>query len=230
MWFPGPLGSLINPFYFARKGLAEGVGHFAHHITGTVLDVGCGVKPYRDLYPADAYIGMEIFPAATGAKDHAEILYDGRRFPIGDSTIDAVVLNQVLEHAFHPDELLSEIHRVLTADGTLLVTVPFLWDEHEQPHDYARYTSFGLKYLIEHHGFQVIEQHKSMSGAHAVTQLLNGYLYKLISRAPKVLRLPATLLLIAPFNLLGALAAPLLPRNTDLYLDNIVVARKERRK
>ena len=229
MWFPGPLGLLINPFYFARKGLAQGIGRIAHHVTGIALDVGCGIKPYRDLYPTKAYIGMEVFPAATGSKDHADLLYDGRRFPIADASIDSVVLNQVLEHVFHPEELLTEIHRVLTDDGILLVTVPFLWDEHEQPHDYARYTSFGLKYLVERHGFQVIEQHKSTSGAHAVTQLLTGYLFKLIAGTPRVLRPPAMLILIAPFNLLGALAAPLLPRNTDLYLDNIVVARKEQR-
>ena len=60
-----------------------------------------------------------------------------------------MLCNQVLEHVFNPDEFLLKINRVLKNDGKLLLTVPFVWDEHEQPFDYARYSSFGLKALIE---------------------------------------------------------------------------------
>ena len=75
-------------------------------------------------------------------------------------SFDNVVCNQVLEHVFRPEVFLLEIHRVIKPGGNMLMSVPFIWDEHEQPWDYARYSSFGLKYLLENTGFEVIEQRK----------------------------------------------------------------------
>ena len=56
--------------------------------------------------------------------------------------------NQVLEHVFNPDDFVREIARVLKPGGALLLTVPFVWNEHEQPYDYARYSSFGLRAFL----------------------------------------------------------------------------------
>ena len=53
------------------------------------------------------------------------------------------------------------------------MTVPFVWDEHEQPYDYARYSSFGLKHILNENGFEVIEQRKSNNGIEVIFQLLN---------------------------------------------------------
>jgi len=39
----------------------------------------------------------------------------------------------------------------------MILQVPFQWWLHEQPFDYYRYTSYGLKYLFEKAGFKVIE-------------------------------------------------------------------------
>lgn len=226
MWFPGLPGLLINPFYFARKGLAGAMTSCAHHITGTTLDIGCGSKPYRRLYPADEYIGMEILNDRPNPRSAADLLYDGKRIPIASNSINSVVLNEVLEHVFTPTELLSEVNRILDKDGKLLISVPFVWDEHEQPYDYARYSSFGIKYLIESHGFNVLEQHKTAADISVVFQLLNGYVYKIACRHSKGLALLATLLIIAPINLIGAIAARLLPANPDLFLDNVIIATK----
>ena len=65
-------------------------------------------------------------------RGEADYFYDGQSFPFKGGSFDVVLTNQVLEHVFNPDVFLSEIHRVLTPDGVLLLTVPFLWDEHEQ--------------------------------------------------------------------------------------------------
>jgi len=85
--------------------------------------------------------------------------------------------NQVLEHVFNPDAFLSEIYRVLKRDGKLLLTVPFVWDEHEQPSDYARYSSFGLKALLEKNGFRIIQHERIGADASILFQLINAYLY-----------------------------------------------------
>jgi SAM-dependent methyltransferase len=160
--------------------------------------------------------------------EHVDVFYDGRTFPFPDASFDGVVCNQVFEHVFNPHTFLSEIHRVLKADGMFLLTVPFVWDEHEQPYDYARYTSFGLEHLLQVHGFQMVAQRKTLGDARVLCQLANLFLYKSSRRLrrTRVGAFLATLVLNAPLNLLGSICWRLFPKNQDFYLDVAVLARK----
>ena len=132
----------------------------------------------------------------------ADYFYDGNKFPFRNAEFDSIVTNQVLEHVFNPDEFLSEINRVLKIDGKLLLTVPFVWDEHEQPYDYARYSSFGLKSFWKRHGFQIIKHHKSVNDFGVIIQLINAYIYKITIKFP-LLRQLTTITLCAVINILG---------------------------
>ena len=225
-FFPTWLGMLINPFYFARKGLARHVRDLGRRIIGRTLDVGCGSKPYESLYASAEYIGLEYDTPANRASKKADHFYDGETFPFDDASFDSLVANEVFEHVFNPDRFLDEAHRVLRPGGMLLMTMPFVWDEHEQPHDFARYSSFGIRHLLEKHGFEVLEQRKSMDDVRVIFQLINAYIYKKTATGNGWINLATTVLLMAPFNLLGELAGRILPCNADLYLDNIVLARK----
>jgi SAM-dependent methyltransferase len=224
---PGAAGWVANPFYFARGGLRDGLKEFFPRLHGEVLDVGCGRKPYRAFIPASRYVGLEIdSPETRAAHRLADAYYDGRVFPFADRSFDGVLCSQVFEHVFNPPEFLAEIHRVLRPGGCLVLTVPFVWDEHEQPNDFARYSSFGLRAVLERAGFEVEAMRKSLPDSRVLFQLANAYLYKVTrSRHPAVNRL-AMIALLAPVNLLGAILGPLLPANADLYLDNLVLARK----
>jgi len=221
---PGLLGIFINPFYFARKGLHQHIATFAPHLKGRMLDVGCGSKPYRSLFPASEYIGMEI----SGGNPNADCYYDGKHFPFQEGEFDSVLTSEVLEHVFNPEVFLSEVNRVLKGGGVVLLTVPFVWDEHEQPYDYARYSSFGLRHLLEQSGFEIIEHRKSMNDIRVIFQMMNAYTYKKTIRGNFYLNTIVTLILMAPFNILGEILGWVLPENNDLYLDNIVLARKDR--
>lgn len=218
---PGLLGLLVNPFYFARKGLHQHIVALAPSVHGRLLDVGCGSKPYQKYFEASEYIGLDM----QGRNKHADRSYDGKTFPFSDGEFDAVLTSEVLEHVFNPDEFLSEINRVLRDGGVLLLTVPFVWDEHEQPFDYARYSSFGLRHLLESHGFEIIEHRKTMDDIRVIFQLVNAYIYKKTVTGSWRMNLLLTVILMAPFNVLGELFAKILPNNSDLYLDNIILAR-----
>jgi SAM-dependent methyltransferase len=223
---PGPLGWLVNPFYFARRGLRRELGALAGALTGDVLDVGCGRKPYRELVPAARYVGLDVDSPVTRALGTADLFYDGGKFPPADATFDGILCSEVLEHVFTPEVFLGEIHRVLRPGGHLLLTVPFVWDEHEQPHDFARYSSFGLRALLERTGFEIIEHRKSVADSRVLFQLVNDYLYKITLTRSRALNFFAQLVLMAPVSLAGILAGRVLPNNPDFYLDNIVLARK----
>jgi SAM-dependent methyltransferase len=223
---PGWLGLVANPFYFAQRGLRRELQPLLAQLTGEVLDVGCGRKPYRDLVPAACYVGLDVNTPATRALGAADVFYDGRVFPFRDASFDSALCSKVLEHVFEPEKFLSEIHRVLRPTGHLVLAVPFVRDEHEQPQDFARYSSYGLRALLERNGFEVVAQRKSVADARAVAQLASAWLFKVTRARHRGLNLLAQLALIAPVNCLGALLGALLPGHPDFYLDNVVLGRR----
>lgn len=223
---PGLLGLFINPFFIARRGLYRHIRDLGRSITGKTLDIGCGLKPYRDLCASEAYVGLELDTPESRARGIADVFYDGSRFPFSDNEFDSLLCNQVLEHVFLPEEFLREAHRVLKPGGRCLLTVPFLWDEHEQPRDFARYSSFGIADLVRRCGFEIEEQHKSVDDLRAVVQLFIAYVHKKTVTRYTLVNILITAVLMAPCTIAGGFLGWILPRNEDLYLDNILLFRK----
>ena len=228
-YLPGVLGVYVNPYYFTRRGLYRSIRALAPELEGRVLDVGCGQKPYRSLFThTREMVGLEIGrPEKHGGGSKADCFYDGRRMPFRDEEFDSVMATEVFEHVFHPNQFLSELRRVLKPKGHLLLTFPFVWDEHGQPHDFARYTSFGSRAILHEHGFEVQRLIKTVNDVRVVFQLWNCYVYKKVGGNNIFWNVLITLLLMTPFNFLGLLFGMLLPKNDDLYLNNVILARKE---
>ena len=223
---PKIIGLFINPFYFARKGLYRNISLLIPNLKGKLLDVGCGTMPYKDICQVDKYIGLEVDDEGDRNHSFADVFYDGNNIPFKDKYFDSILSNQVFEHIFNPNEFLKEINRVTKLNGLFLITVPFVWDEHEQPYDYARYSSFGLKHILNENGFEIVEHRKSNNGLEVIFQLINDYIFKVMLTKNVYLNLLSTLLLMAPVNIIGLVVSKILPRNNDLYLDNVVLAKK----
>jgi SAM-dependent methyltransferase len=218
-------GVFVNPFFIARRGLARAVAELAPAMKGRLLDVGCGSKPYARLFCVDEYVGLDVDSRRTRELGVADAFYDGGRFPFEAASFDSVLCNQVLEHVFEPDRFVAEIARVLRPQGMVLMTVPFVWDEHEQPVDFARYSSFGLKALLERHGLTVVDQRKMAADVSVLFQLANAYLYKVLPDSAILHRIVCAAVM-APVSAAGIVLGNLLPANADLYLDQAVLARK----
>jgi len=225
-FFPGFLGLLINPFYFARLQLGKAMISMSPEMSGSLLDVGCGAMPYRKIFNVKSYVGLDIDTTIARKRAIADDFYDGKIFPYANQAFDCVLCNQVLEHVFNPDEFLGEIKRVLKPKGKLLLTVPFVWDEHEQPYDYARYSSFGLHALLENNGFTITRHKKLGADATILFQLINVYLYKIIRPWPKFASYTFIMTVIAFNNLIGVIAGKILPDNPDFFLDHVILAEK----
>ncbi len=223
---PGLLGAFVNPFFLARRSLRRAVTTMAADLGGSLLDVGCGSQPYRPLFDVRSYCGLELDTPEARARRIADAYYDGETFPFEAHAFDSVLCNQVLEHVFNPDRFLAEIRRVTAPGGRLLLTVPFVWDEHEQPHDFARYSSFGLRDLLERNGFRVLVHRKLMADCSLLFQLAIAYLFKVLCTRRRGVALALTALLFAPLSLAGLALGRLLPRNPDLFLDQIVLAER----
>lgn len=227
---PGFLGLFINPFYIARKGLYTNIKILANEIQGLTLDVGCGNKPYEHLFDVSKYIGLDLITSIHNVHAFADIFFNGKHLPIKDDIIDTVICNQVLEHVFEPDMFLAEINRVLKNNGIILISLPFVWDEHEQPYDYARYSSFGIKYLLQKHGFSINLHIRTVNDFSLFAQLLNLYIYKLVYKKKGFVKKCVTLFVMAPITIFGVLLGKILPKNNDLFLDSIILAKKNNSK
>ncbi len=222
---PRLIGLITNPFYIARKGLLKSIREMGKNITGRTLDVGCGTKPYEKYFNSSEYVGLEVENTIHCDDTKADYFYNGKKFPFNNNEFDSLVTNQVFEHVFNPDDFLYEVNRVLKKDGTLLMTVPFVWDEHEQPFDFARYSSFGIKSVLEKKGFEIIEQKKIVPDFSVIVQLINAYLYKVTSKV-RIIRNIVIVLIMFPLNVIGIFSSKIFPSNKDLYLDNIILAKK----
>lgn len=223
---PDLLGVFFNPFFLARRRLWQEMAAAGKDMEGPLLDVGCGTKPYRELFDVARYVGLDIDSESARQRGIADAYYGGGRFPFDDASFPSVLCNQVLEHVFNPDVFLKEIHRVLEKGGTLLLTIPFIWDEHEQPYDYARYSTFGLKALLERNGFRVLRQRKLLADASVLFQLTNAYLFKITRSRFGLINKIATVLLMAPISMMGMMAGLMLPKNEDMFLDQLIVAKR----
>ena len=224
---PDLAGLFVNPFYFIRKELHRNIKSLAPHLKGDLLDFGCGRKPYEQLFHVNKYIGIDMEQTGHEHKlSKVDVYYDGQHIPFKENTFDSVFCSEVFEHVFNLDEVLKEIHRVLIPDGKILVTVPFCWHEHEVPYDFGRYTSYGIKHIMEKNGFKVLEYRKSGNFVRVNFQLWANYFFYLIKIRHKTVRYLLSMALTIPVNVVGALLIPLFPINTTLYFNNVVLAKK----
>jgi SAM-dependent methyltransferase len=120
-----------------------------------VLDAGAGRSPYRRLFKHATYEAADF---AQLDRRYAPLDYvcDLTDIPVEDGRFDRILFNQVLEHLPDPAAAVAELHRVLRPGGRLLCSAPLFYAEHQQPYDYYRYTSFGLRRLFEEAGFSVV--------------------------------------------------------------------------
>jgi len=223
---PGLAGIWFNPFFFIRRAIWREVRHFAPQLQGHLLDFGCGSKAYRSLFRVQQYTGLDVEQEGhPHEQEDVDVLYDGRTIPFPDAHFDACFSSEVFEHVFDLPLSIREIYRVLKPGGSGLFVVPFVWDEHEVPYDFGRYSSFGLHHLLKEAGFELVESRKDSHFFLVLIQLWNLYLFNFCP-PNKFARLLYTALVISPFTLLGYVLAPFLPRQRSLYFNNVVWVRK----
>lgn len=222
--------SLFHPYYFIRKGLFAKLIQYTPVLRGRLLDFGCGSKPYKSFITVDEYIGVDFENEGhPHENEQIDIFYDGKTIPVEADYFDSALTSEVFEHVFNLEEVLKELHRVLKPGAPLLITCPFVWKEHEVPNDFARYTHFALKHMLEKAGFRIRTLDKSGNFIEVMFQLRALYFFD--NWYPKFKPIPLVGFLFRLFffaipNAVGSLFSKLFPRNKQLYLNNIVIAEK----
>lgn len=144
-----------------KQGLTKSLVRAKKYAKGRLLDVGCGDKPYERLFSdvVSEHVGIDLEQEVSANKlpKKADIYHDiSKGLPFENETFDTVLCTEVLEHIPEPDNLIREVNRILKKGGFLILSAPLVWGLHEEPRDYYRYTKYGLKYLAEKNGLEVI--------------------------------------------------------------------------
>jgi SAM-dependent methyltransferase len=139
-----------------------------------VLDVGSGNAPYRELFAHTRYTTNDWSDSLHADASRADIIASADALPVHDDSFDLVVCTQVLEHVPEPLAVLQELARVLVSGGRLALTVPLLWELHEAPHDYYRYTEPGVRHLLAKAGFGDCRVWPRGDGFTAIAQLMHN--------------------------------------------------------
>ncbi|MBU1566185.1 MAG: class I SAM-dependent methyltransferase [Proteobacteria bacterium] len=128
-------------------------------LQGTVLDVGCGDQPYRELMSGvDSYIAMDWNVRESLLPDQLRNCFvrgSALELPFMSESFDAVLASQLLEHMGEPQRLMLEIWRVLKKGGKGILTFPLVNPVHEAPYDFTRFTEYGILHLIEKANFSL---------------------------------------------------------------------------
>ena len=114
-------------------------------ITGDVLVLGAGMEPYRKLLPLAS--SLQITDVAVFNDDIDQVM-DAHSISYSDSSFDCILAIEVFEHLENPALATAEIYRSLKEGGTLIMSVPFMFHIHGDPHDYQRFTAYGLEVMF----------------------------------------------------------------------------------
>jgi ubiquinone/menaquinone biosynthesis C-methylase UbiE len=129
-----------------------------HKDVQLLLDLGCGPRPYYEIYAAAVKqsIGADLadspFPKAG-----IDIYCSATSIPLENSSVDLILCTEVMHDIPEPRIMLQELNRILKENGTVLLTTPFITPVVDGSYDHYRYTEHGLRYLFNSEGFKIVE-------------------------------------------------------------------------
>jgi SAM-dependent methyltransferase len=209
--------------------IQDAVAAFARSLApgARVLDAGAGEGRYRQEFAANRYCGVDL-AVGDRAWDYSRLdaVADLTALPFRDNAFAAVLHIVTIEHLREPGAALAEMARVLAAGGALLVAAPHEWEVHQAPHDYFRFTRYGLEHLLAKAGLEIVELRPAGGYFRLVARrLLNGLQF-FTGGLRWLWFVPAAIVLVPPALILPFLDG--LDRDRNFTLGYICLARKRK--
>jgi SAM-dependent methyltransferase len=227
----------LSPYFIAKYYILKDIKSTldSYSFLGSLLDIGCGEKPYKSLFKnITEYIGIDFknysinkdFTGGVPEAFFADDYLDTFVLPYKDQSFDNVVAFQVLEHHKNPTKMISEAVRILKPGGYILMTVPFLAGIHEEPYDYQRITRYGFNELFSKNNCEIVEIKQQGSVFSTISMLLNEYLnYVAAKSKPHYL---FSMLIYLPFILFSYLTLILdtFFRSNNIFFNYLILVKK----
>jgi SAM-dependent methyltransferase len=149
--------SYFYPFWAVNQGIRRAVASVAgNFVGGTLVDIGCGERPYREMFRVDRYFGFDLFSSGRPVEMKLpDVWFDGIRIPVRDEAADHVVCTGVLQLVPDPRAYLHELNRILKPGGNLVFSVAQSEPVMEPPYDCYRFTINGIRAMCKSEGFEI---------------------------------------------------------------------------
>ena len=156
---PQSIVNKLDPF-------EAGIESFVHRVAvemaprSLILDAGAGECRFKPLFNGANYVSVD-FGQGDPKWDYSNLDVIGRleELPFPNGVFDHILSVVVLEHTPEPGKVLGEFRRILKYRGMVHLVVPHMWEEHQRPYDFFRFTSSGIRYLLEGSGFRIRRIH-----------------------------------------------------------------------
>lgn len=222
----------FHPSFWVQRRIRSALRAHASAAHGTLLDLGCGNRPYEAIFAARVarYVGMDYSPTSGYRGNRANVCGDAAAIPLADGSVDTVLCTEVLEHVPDPEAVAREIARVLRPGGVALLTSPFAYPVHDE-RDYFRYSPDGVATILRRQGLEISQVHPLSGTGLTLAVLFNVFWFDIGFMWTKwlypfgiVLR-PLLLLIVAIVNGLGWSLERALP-SRHLSFNHLTIARK----
>lgn len=137
-----------NYVTYRRLWLDSCLNAFAGEMRGVVLDLGGKRENKRGAFQPPEHEAHMWWYLNLDWVTKPNVFADATQVPLKSASIDCILCTEVLEHLKDPQACVDEIHRLLCTGGLALVSVPFIYPVHADPHDFQRFTEDGLRHLF----------------------------------------------------------------------------------
>lgn len=146
---------IAHPYYLVYRPLNKALALASEYADSNLLDIGCGNKPYEAMFTdrVTSYMGCDIVQSSD---NKADVVCEVIELPFASETFRTVLSTQVIEHVAETQRLIDEAYRVLAKGGHFILAGPMYWHLHEEPYDFFRFTKYGLRYILEKAGFEIV--------------------------------------------------------------------------
>lgn len=183
----------LAPYFANNYYLRQDIKHIVkkYNFKGSLLDIGCGDKPYKDFFTQiSSYRGIDFknYSKNPWYNDKKPDLFFNENYvknfilPFPNNSFNNIVSFQVIEHHKDPQKMIDEMFRIIKNDGLMLLSFTLLVGLHEVPNDYFRFTEFGLSQLLKKHKHKILEIKKQGSLFSTISYLLNDYLANIANK------------------------------------------------
>ncbi|TDU71398.1 methyltransferase family protein [Prosthecobacter fusiformis] len=216
-----------------RQAIADVIDRYPAHLREAVcLDVGAGEEPLRRDIEKNGYNYQSLDIAQNQLNSIQYVTRIDVPLPVGlvpANYFDLILCTEVLEHVPDWNTAFANLFSLLKPGGIVLVTTPFFYMLHEEPHDYWRPTDHALRHHALMAGFEVLESKRLGCGWEVLGTLICS---TSVCRKKKTIfsYIMAMPLYIIHFSLKFLLKRRLLQQFAELqsmfYLENIFVFQK----
>jgi SAM-dependent methyltransferase len=144
-----------------RGAIDEGIGSIPAPREGAVaLDIGAGECPLRHQIECLGYHykSLDICQNSSSTIDFVSRIDGSLCSELNAiSGFDLLILTEVLEHVPDWESAFSNISRLLKVGGHCVITSPFFYMLHEEPHDFWRPTDHAIRFHSEKNGLQILQ-------------------------------------------------------------------------